>query len=107
VSTTGKWDELFGAGRKWRVAEEMTGTVPADGYLGADVLPGLPVKFERGRFELPVGAAYRSLLSTNLGRRGVLLQETDETGASDIPGSRIAVGEPAVAKARQEYGAVW
>jgi hypothetical protein len=107
VSTTGQWDELFGNGRKWRVAEEVTGTVAADGYRDADVVRGVPVVFDHGRFELPEGAAYRSLLSTNLGRRGVLLVETSADGSTDVPGSRIAVGEPAVKKAREQYAAVW
>jgi hypothetical protein len=97
VSTTGRWDEFF-LGRKWRVAEELTGVV-AEG--------GVSVTFTRGRFELPEGSAYRSPLSTNLGRRGLVLVETDETGAADIPGSRLAVGEPAVSKARAQYSAVW
>jgi hypothetical protein len=98
------WDELF-SGRKWRVAEEVSGTVQQD---------GVTVTFDRGRFELPVqlpdnpdGAAFRSLLSTNLGRRGVLLQETDETGSSDVPGSRITVGTGSLQKAREQYAAVW
>jgi hypothetical protein len=98
VSTTNQWQELFGNGRKWRVAEEVTGVLAERGY---------PVTFTRGRFELPVGAAYRSLLSTNLGRRGVLLVETDGSGSQDVPGSRIAVGEAAVSRARTEFGAVW
>lgn len=107
MSTTGQWDELFGGGRKWRVAEEVTGTVTADGDTGAGTLAGIPVKFDHGRFELPEGAAYRSLLSTNLGRRGVLLAETSADGSADVPGSRVAVGEPAVRRAREEYSAVW
>jgi hypothetical protein len=107
VSTTDQWDELFGGGRKWRVAEEVTGTELANGDTGAGLIAGIPVVFDRGRFELPPGAAYRSLLSTNLGRRGVLLAETSADGAADIPGSRIAVGEPAVKRAREEYSAVW
>jgi hypothetical protein len=97
VSTTGQWEELF-SGRKWRVAEEVTGTLRHDGVV---------VPFTRGRFELPVGAAFRSLLSTNLGRRGVLLQETDAAGEHDIPGTRIAVGEGSVKLARKRFSAVW
>jgi hypothetical protein len=107
VSTTGQWDELFGGGRKWRVAEEVSGTVTADGDTGAGIVAGIPVTFDRGRFELPEGAAYRSLLSTNRGRRGVLLAETSADGSTDVPGSRIAVGEPAVQRAREQYAAVW
>lgn len=98
MATTGTWEELFGGGRKWRVAEELTGEVPESGFT---------VKFARGRFELPAGAAFRSPLSTNLGRRGVVLQETDADGATDVPGSRIAVGEAAVTRARKEFSAVW
>lgn len=97
MSTLGTWDELF-AGRKWRVAEELTGSVRHNKAL---------VVFERGEFELPAGSAFRSLLSTNMGRRGVILQETDATGETDIPGSRIAVGHKSVVKARQDYSAVW
>ena len=107
MSSTGQWEELFGNGRKWRVAEEVTGTEPANGDTGAGIMAGIPVVFDHGRFELPEGAAYRSLLSTNLGRRGVLLVETSADGSADVPGSRIAVGEPAVKKAREEFSAVW
>jgi hypothetical protein len=97
MSTLGTWDELF-TGRKWRVAEELTGSVRHSRAL---------VVFERGEFELPAGSAFRSLLSTNMGRRGVILQETDETGETDIPGSRIAIGHKSLIKARQDYSAVW
>jgi hypothetical protein len=108
VSTTGKWEELFGSGRKWRVAEELTGTVKVSGrYAEGDLLRGIEVTFARGEFELPAGAAFGSMLSTNLGRRGVVLQETDAAGETDIAGSCIAVGNGSVGKARSEYGAVW
>jgi hypothetical protein len=98
VSSTGRWDELF-RGRHWRVLEEATGTVSQD---GADV------EFRRGRFRvLTPGFAFASPLSTNLGLRGIVLQETDPAGENDLPGSRIAVGEPVVKTARADYGAVW
>lgn len=108
MSTTGSWGSLF-QGRKWRVAEELTGTVtvkaaPSDGSKGK---VSVTVAFQRGVFELPPGAAYRSPLSTNLARRGVVLQETDAAGELDIPGSRIALGATAVEMARQNYQAVW
>jgi hypothetical protein len=103
MSTTNKWDELF-RGQRWRVAEEVTGqaTWPASGED-----PPVTVTFTRGAFEIPAPGAYSSPLSTNLGRRGLVLQQTDETGEYDIPGARIAVGAPAVRKAREQYGAVW
>jgi hypothetical protein len=98
MATKGAWEELFGHGRKWRVAEEVSGEVSEGGFTA---------RFTRGRFELPKGAAFRSLLSTNLGRRGLVLQETSADGSSDIPGSRIAVGEAAVSRARSQFSAVW
>jgi hypothetical protein len=98
MATKGAWEELFGGGRKWRVAEEVTFEVTEDGF---------EVRCVRGRFELPPGAAYRSPLSTNLGRRGLVLQETDSSGSHDVPGSRIAIGEAAVNRARSEFSAVW
>lgn len=98
MSTTGRWPELFG-GRHWRVLEEATGVVRQGGAV---------VEFRRGRFEVQTpGYAYASPLSTNLALRGVVLQETDESGASDIPGSRIAVGQPAVKAAREKFGTIW
>lgn len=98
MSTTGRWDELF-SGRKWRVLEEASGTVMQD---------GAQVEMRRGRFEVKTpGFAYASPLSTNFALRGVVLQETDETGAHDIAGSRIAVGAPAVKTARRDFGAIW
>jgi hypothetical protein len=94
------WDDLF-KGRKWRVAEELTGKAadPAQ--------PGVVVSFDRGWFSMDAPGAYRSPLSTNLGRRGVILAETDPDGAVDLPGPRIAVGVHALKKARLEYNAVW
>jgi hypothetical protein len=108
VSTTGMWDTLF-AGRKWRVAEEMTGTVsyPVPGPDKRRRGEVVAVVFSRGEFELPPGTAYQSPLSTNLGRRGVLLQETDAEGAADVLGSRLAVGRASVSRAREQYAAVW
>jgi hypothetical protein len=97
MATKGTWEELFGS-RKWRVAEEVTGELTEAGFT---------VRFSRGRFELPLGAAFRSVLSTNLGRRGVVLTETNADGSADIPGSRIAVGEAAVSRARAQFSAVW
>ena len=47
MSTLGpeKWDEFFGT-RKWRVAEELTGTVHADGFhAGEMVQPSIRVTF--------------------------------------------------------------
>lgn len=98
MSSTGTWDEWFGNGRKWRVAEEVTGQVKQN---------GLTVTFRRGRFEVARGGGFRSPLSTNLGRFGVLLQETDATGALDLPGSRAVFGEAAVKKAIEKYAAIW
>jgi hypothetical protein len=106
VSTTGKWEELFGGGRRWRVCEELTGRVAADGFLDGKLVPGLLVVFERGTFECPAGA-YQSVLSTNKAKRGVVLQETTPDGSADIPFSRVAVGAPAVQRARERYAAVW
>lgn len=109
MSTLGpeKWDEFFGT-RKWRVAEELTGTVHADGFhAGEMVQPSIRVTFAKGCFEIEPPGAFQSILSTNQGRRGVVLQETDESGAHDIPGSRIALGYIALDKARSKYAAVW
>lgn len=97
MATKGTWEALFD-GRMWRVAEEVSGTSPEAGF---------EVTFTRGRFELPPGAAFRSLLSTNLGRRGLILVETSADGSADIPGSRIAVGEASVTRAREQFSAVW
>lgn len=101
MSTTGMWEELFGGGRKWRVAEELTGEAadPAQ--------PGSLVRFDRGWFSMSAPYAYRSPLSTNLGRRGVVLAETDATGSADLPGPRLAIGVHALKRARLEYSAVW
>jgi hypothetical protein len=98
MATKGTWEELFGGGRKWRVAEEVSGEAVEGRHR---------VVFDRGWFELPPGAAFRSLLSTNLGRRGLLLTETNADGSQDIPGSRIAVGVASVNRAREQFSAVW
>jgi hypothetical protein len=104
VSSNGTWDKWF-SGRKWRVAEEVTGTTK---------LRGIAVTFRRGVFDVAAtggrdnqGGAFRSPLSTNLGRHGILLQETNADGSRDIPGSRAAFGDAAVKRARAEYGAIW
>lgn len=104
MSTTNRWEELFGGGRRWRVAEEVTGTHVTRARRG---VPAVTITFARGLFTVAAPGAYLSPLSTNRGRNGVLLQETDVTGSADIPGSRLAVGAPAVSKAREQYGAVW
>jgi hypothetical protein len=100
MSTTDRWDELF-SGRKWRIAEELTGDAPDPS------VPGSVVRFDRGWFTMAAPFAYRSPLSTNLGRRGVVLVETDLTGASDLPGPRMAVGVHALRRARQRFSAIW
>lgn len=103
MSTTDRWEELF-RGRKWRVAEEVTGTVTIPRRRGQ---PEVIVTFNRGHFAVTAPGAFQSPLSTNKGRTGVLLVETDADGVADLPGTRMAVGAPAVKKARQEYAAVW
>lgn len=101
MSTTGRWDELFD-GRRWRVAEEYTGTVRKQGRRGEIV-----ITFRRGYFEID-GAAFQSPLSTNKGCKGVLLIETSEDGSLDkAPPVRITVGVAALARAREKYGAIW
>lgn len=99
MSTTDQWAKLFGHGRKWRVLEEATGTVQQGNAV---------VEFRRGHFEVRTpGFAYASPMSTNLALRGIVLQETDDAGSDDIPGSRVSVGAPVVKRARTEFGAVW
>lgn len=103
MSTTDRWEELF-RGRKWRVAEEVSGEVTIPKRRGQ---PEIVITFRRGNFTVAAPGAFQSPLSTNKGRAGVLLVETDSSGSVDYPGTRMAVGAPAVRKARQEYGAVW
>jgi hypothetical protein len=95
---TGKdtWTKYFGA-RRWRVGEEYTGTSDVRGH---------PVIFTRGRFEIEPGAAYRSPFSQNIGRRGVLLVETDTSGQDLVPQVLLVAGEPKVREARKA-GAIW
>jgi hypothetical protein len=104
VSTTDRWEELFGGGRRWRVAEEVSGTVTIPRRRGQ---PAVTITFTRGNFTVAAPGAYQSPLSTNKGRTGVLLVETDDAGAADYPGTRMAVGAPAVKRAREKYGAIW
>jgi hypothetical protein len=94
------WEGLF-ADRKWRVAEEISGAASDPAH------PELLIVFTRGLFEMKEPAAYRSPLSTNLGRRGAVLQETSPDGTSDVPGSRLVVGNHALRKARSQFSAVW
>lgn len=98
MTSKGNWDEWFGAGKKWRVCEEVTGQ--------ARMQRGVLVTFRRGLFTIAAPGAYRSPLSTNLGNRGVLLVQTDPTGAHDIPGTRAVFGEAKVREARLQ-GAIW
>ena len=104
MSTTNMWEELFGNGRKWRVAEELTGDIAAAAGPGE---PEVLVRFDRGWFSMQAPGAYRSPLSTNLGRRGVVLVETDDSGSVDCPGTRIAIGVHALRRARREHAAIW
>jgi hypothetical protein len=101
VSTTDQWDVLF-RDRKWRISEEVTGETRRPGRKGEIV-----TTFTRGRFEI-VNGAFRSPLSTNLGRRGWLLTETNADGSRDLePRTRVAIGLDALDKARKDYEAVW
>jgi len=104
VSTTNMWEELFGLGQKWRVAEELTGDMLAPAGPGE---PDVLVRFDRGWFSMQAPGAYRSPLSTNLGRRGVVLVRTDASGSVDCPGTRIAIGVHALRRARRDYSAIW
>jgi hypothetical protein len=116
VSTTKQWDELF-AGRHWRVGEEYTGRMARGPdrrwhvLAGSELSAGPVITYDRGRFSMR-GVAYQSPLSTNRGLRGVILVETDAEGRHDLTGPdgrkvRIAVGEPAVKRAREQFGAIW
>jgi hypothetical protein len=99
MAATRSLDEWFGDGRKWRVAEEVTGT--------ATMQKGIKVVFDRGHFTIapsPPGG-WRSPLSTNASNRGFVLIETDPTGAHDI-GERVAFAEQHVRQARKQ-GAIW
>jgi hypothetical protein len=91
-----KWDELF-ASRKWRVATEWTGYVAPD--------EGARITFDRGAFTIDPPGGFRSPLSTNLGRVGILLQEVAPDG-SDVPDSLIPFGLPAVKTAREKFHAL-
>jgi hypothetical protein len=96
VAGNSKWDELFGT-RRWRVAAEWSGYVEPD--------EGGRVTFDHGEFTIDAPGAFRSPLSTNLGRVGVLLQEVAPDG-SDVPDSLIPFGQPAVKRAREEFHAL-
>jgi hypothetical protein len=94
-----KMDEWFQA-RWWRVVD-ANGTahlLQEDGDL-------VKAEFIHGHFTIESPGAFKSPLSGNPGRKGVLLQEVDAEG-KDIPGSRYPFGEPAVEKARGHYGAI-
>ena len=92
----GKWDEYFGT-RFWRVATEVSGT---------DESGGAKIVFDKGRFGIwphaGLTGVFQSPLSTNKGRRGVLLQEVDGEGR-DIEGSVLPVGDRAFKRAQAEH----
>lgn len=88
--------------RRWRVVDVSgLGNVPRGDGEGADIL----VRFDHGTFTVEPPGVFRSPLSGNPGRKGVLLQEVDAEGA-DIPGAQLPFGEPIVVKARREFGAI-
>ncbi len=105
-----KMDEWFQT-RWWRVVDANgTAHLPATlltegGTEAGEDEPMLAVEFTHGHFTVEPPGAFRSPLSGNPGRKGVLLQEVDAEG-KDIPGSRYPFGEPAVEKARGHYGAI-
>lgn len=90
-----RWAEYFAA-RKWRVAEEVSGNTRVN---------GVKVYFAKGRFTVEAPGAFRSPVSGNPGRIGVLLQEVGEDGA-DIADSLVPFGKPAVERARKEFNAI-
>lgn len=87
------WDELFGS-RKWRVAREVTGVVSWPS-------PGDPINvyFKAGHFEIEGPGVFQSPLSSNKGKRGVLLREVADS--QDVPGSYLWVGEKVVLRIRE------
>jgi hypothetical protein len=91
MASGSNWEEFFGS-RKWRLAEEVSGTVIAR--------KGISVVYAGGEFEITGGGKFHSPLSTARGSKGFLLQELDGQG-QDIGGSRIAVGEVVYRRARQ------
>lgn len=96
-----KMDEWF-KDRRWRVLTEATG----QGFVPpGEVGEHLSVTMEQGHFVVESPGAFKSPLSGNPGRRGIVLQEIDAED-KDIDGSRYPFGEPAVKAARETYGAV-
>lgn len=89
-----KWAEYFGT-RKWRVATEVTGSAEVD---------GIEVRYDRGQCTVEPPGAFRSPVSGNPGRAGVLLQEVGPAG--DIEGSLELFGKSAVDRARKEFRAI-
>lgn len=93
--------------RRWRIRTEANGpaSVEQEPVDGEDDLPPIAVKFRHGWFTVEAPGAFRSPLSGNPGRKGVLLQEVDADG-NDIPGSLYPFGVPVLKAAREEFHAI-
>lgn len=92
------WQEKFASwfeGRRWRVMDELTGTVTVE---------GIAVAYDKGAFEIDQPGGYVTPLG-NHGRRGYLVIETGPDG-HDLPVHAEAFGEATLRRASATYGLV-
>jgi hypothetical protein len=93
-----RFDERLAAwfeGRRWRVMDEVSGTV---------IVGGVQIDYANGEFEIASPGVYVTPLG-NRGRRGYLVIETDADG-HDLPAHAEAFGEATLRRALLTYGLV-
>jgi hypothetical protein len=82
-------------GRRWRVMDELSGTV---------TVGQVRIAYASGEFEIAPPGVFVTPLG-HRGRRGIAIIETGEDGR-DIPGTSVAFGEATLRRASSAYGTV-
>lgn len=86
--------------RRWRVAEEVTGTRPFTAN-GVEMI----ITYDRGQFKIPVPGKFKTPLG-HAGRMGYLIVEMDEQGQDLVPEVMAAFGATALRQAQARYGLI-
>ena len=97
IVSGGSFSERFATwfeGRRWRVMDELSGTV---------AVGGIQVAYDRGAFEIAQPGVYVTPLG-NRGRRGYLVIETGADGCEAL--LAVAFGEATLRRAQRDYGLI-
>jgi hypothetical protein len=94
-SNNKNWQLWFGT-RRWRVVD-VSGTLTEQ---------GCEVTFDHGSFTIAAPGAFQSVMSNNMGRTGVLVQEIDPVTGAVIDDALVAFGHSIIEQAREVFHAI-